>query len=76
MMLEEKNYSSKEWNEKIVPLVKNGTLKNISNELADGFLMYGFSFEILLLDTDGKKYICAGNWAFELVIVKLYKKEV
>jgi hypothetical protein len=51
--------SVKEWNKNIIPKIKTGELKDISNELPKGFLLVYQLMEGLILDTKtGKKYRC------------------
>ena len=46
-----------EW-DKIVDLVRDGKVKDISNELKRGIVSYIIKGRSLLLDADGQKYEC------------------
>ena len=49
------------WNNEFVTLVKNGTLKDISNdELSNDFLTFIELFKRVILNTDNKKYFVTG----------------
>lgn len=60
--LEQRHYSKTSWNEEIMPLVADGTLKEIPNE-NPGFLMAWQTFNGMLMDTDGRVFRCVG-WTF------------
>lgn len=68
--------SVKEWNKNILPKVKKGELKNISNELPRGFLLVYQLMEGLILDVaTGKKYRCVA-WAPPRINGKLPRPHV
>lgn len=52
--------SKKEWNSQIVPKIKSGEIKDISEELPDSFLYCYQGMRGLIQESDGKKYYCSG----------------
>jgi len=58
--LKEGQISVEEWNNKVVPLVEKGVLKDRSGELPKGFLLVYQTMDALVEDTDGTRYRCVG----------------
>jgi hypothetical protein len=57
MSLEARTYNMSEWNNKIMPLVENGKLKEVKAKHPE-FLMVGQVFKGTLVDETGKKFRC------------------
>ena len=55
--LKARRYSAKEWNDKIMPLVENGTLTEEKSK-HNSFLMYGQVFVGTLCDKEGNRFRC------------------
>ena len=73
MTLQSKSYTPAEWNDKIIPLVEKGVLKDKSYLLEDSFLMFGQIFRGVLEDEDKLFYYCGWSLPKPEVIVKEYK---
>jgi len=59
--LSEGNIDIKTWNDKIMPLVREGVLKERKDLTAPGFLYIYQAFDSVVEDTDGTLY-CAVGW--------------
>lgn len=59
-MLEERNYTLEEWNNTIVPLVAEGELKDVSEEVEMGFLVIGQTMQAVIEDKSGERFFCYG----------------
>jgi len=60
MPLEEKRYEMDEWNNDIVPLVKEGKLKDVSEDVSMGFLVIGQIMQAVIEDETGDHFTCFG----------------
>ena len=59
-MLEERRYTLDEWNNTIVPLVKEGKLKDVSEDAEMAFLVIGQTMQAVIEDESGKRFFCSG----------------
>lgn len=60
MKIEQGIMTFDEWNKTVVPAVKSGQIKDISDELPDSFLMFGQTLRAKIEDGEGNKFYVSG----------------